>query len=642
MKSIVLIILICPIILLSAEDSSKVFPMQDVVITGTRGSVDAAHLSTSVHILDSLELAQSNGATLADKIQHAGGISLRKYGGNGALQSVSFRGLGSDYSLILVDGQRFTSSQISTVDVGIFQMSEIERIEIAPGGNSSQYGSDAVGGVINIVTKRPSGAVFISASHTFGSYGLSGYSATVGSGDTSYSFRASFDLRRAKNNYEFQYDDGMIGRVLERSGSDYLLKSYTIATRAVLTDDIESRTNIRYSVADRGQPSAVTNIVQNNLGRINDHDLFLNSTTEMNVFNSVTLSFPVTYHTNRQTYFDPTITMNGLPLDARYENRSFGTSPLIRYSFSSDHHLAAGAEMTIASISSNEVLPSRREQFSGFAASEHHLQMLTDIILYPSIRFDSFSDIDGDISPKVGINIGLLDHPALRFRASYGKNFRVPTFNDLYWIHGGNPDLTPERSVNFDAGLSAAVGFDDLDAGFELNYYSINASNKIVWQPVAGVLWSPVNLQSVSSIGWEGRFSLDLWKELLRIDYSHSFLRAVKVSEDLPGDASKGKFLPHVPKENSSFSVGSRWEGFSVNLTYSFTGFRFETSDNNPRFFLPAFDNIDANISYGSNVNGIAFLFRGEVNNLGNGARVLFRGYPMPLRNYCFTTLLSL
>jgi vitamin B12 transporter len=615
--------------------------MQDVVITGTRGSIELTQLSTSVRVIDSLDLTQANGVTLAEKIRHSAGISMRSYGGNGALQSVSFRGLGSDYSLILIDGQRFTSFQISTVDVGIFQMNEIERIEIAPGGNSSQYGSDAVGGVINIVTKKPDAGTFLTIAQTFGSYGLSGYSVTAGGGDAAYSFRGGLDIRRASNNFKFLFNDGITEHILQRSGSDYLLKNYSFSTRTAITDEVESRSTVRYSVADRGQPSAATNAQQNNHGRINDHDLFMNSITEMNFDGSWTLTVPITYHTNRQTYFDPAVIMNGLPLDARYENNTFGTSPLIRYSLSSDHHFVSGAELTIASISSNEVFPSRREQISGFAASEHHLQFLTDVILYPSIRFDTFSDTDGDISPKLGINIGLWQAPSVRLRASYGKNFRVPTFNDLYWIGGGNPHLSPERSINLDAGLTAGLKSDDIDVDIELNYFSIDASNKIVWQPVAGTLWRPVNLQSVSSRGFEGRLSVNLWANLLMIDYSHNILSAKKISEDLPGDASKDMYLPHVPKEYSSFSIGSSLEALSVNLTYSFTGFRFETSDNNPRFILPAHDNIDANISYGVNVNGIWIRFRGEMNNLMNDSHVLFRGYPMPLRHYSFTTLLS-
>ena len=152
MKLIVTLSIICFTLTYSADDSTRVFRLNDVVITGTRTTVAIEKLPSSVQVLDSLELAQSNGTSLADKLMNIAGITLRSYGGNGSLHSVSVRGMGSDYALILVNGQRFTTFQISTVDVGIFSLNEVERIEIAGGGASSLYGADAVGGVINIIT----------------------------------------------------------------------------------------------------------------------------------------------------------------------------------------------------------------------------------------------------------------------------------------------------------------------------------------------------------------------------------------------------------------------------------------------------------------------------------------------------------
>ena len=124
--------------LLAGEDTTRVFRLNDVVVTGTRSAVTVEQLPSSVVVADSGDINRVNGISIADVIRSVSGLSLRSYGGNGALQSLSVRGMGSDYSLILVDGQRFTMHQISTVDVGIIMINEIERIEIANGGNSSK------------------------------------------------------------------------------------------------------------------------------------------------------------------------------------------------------------------------------------------------------------------------------------------------------------------------------------------------------------------------------------------------------------------------------------------------------------------------------------------------------------------------
>ncbi|MFA5832258.1 MAG: TonB-dependent receptor [Bacteroidota bacterium] len=617
------------------------FRLSDVVITGTRTAMPIEKLSTSVQIVDSLELAQSNGISLADKLKNLSGVTLRGYGGNGALQSVSIRGMGSDYALILIDGQRFTTFQISTVDVGIFSLAEVERIEISGGGNSSLYGADAVGGVINIITKKATGKYFALLSNNVGSFGLIGYQLTAGGGNERFSYRGTMKHQHASNAFEFVFDDGITQQTLQRSGSDYFIKNYSLSARTSFSDNIITNYSFRYSEAERGQPSAVTNAVQNNLARIHDKDVFLNSTTEMSNSQNITLSIPITYHFNQQNYGDPNLVISGIPLSAYYENNIINISPILRYSFSSDHLLMVGSDLTVASISSNESIPSKREQLSGLISSQHHFQIPFEATLYPSIRFDSFSDTQGDISPKIGVNIGVLEEPVLHLRASYGKNYRVPTFNDLYWVNGGNPQLHPERSWNFDAGFIGGIQHEIIDFSVEANYFSIDARDKIVWQPVAGGIWSPKNLQSVSSSGVELRVNANMFNHLLMLNYHHNFLRTIKTSADTPNDITQNKILPFVPQEISSLIIGSSYAGVSLNILYSFNGFRYETADNNPRFILPTYETVDVNLSYEFSFASYSFRIRGEVNNILNTEYQQIRGYPTPLRNYLITTEFS-
>jgi outer membrane cobalamin receptor len=638
MKLIVTLSIICFTLTYSADDSTRVFRLNDVVITGTRTTVAIEKLPSSVQVLDSLELAQSNGTSLADKLMNIAGITLRSYGGNGSLHSVSVRGMGSDYALILVNGQRFTTFQISTVDVGIFSLNEVERIEIAGGGASSLYGADAVGGVINIITKKPTGKLFASFSQSIGSFGLNGYQATAGGGDERFSYRGSMELRRASNAFDFFFNNGNVKERLHRDGADYTLKNYSLNARTLLMEDIVTNYSLRYSAAERGQPAAVTNAVQNNLARIQDKDLFVSAATELKESEQIDISFPVSFHNNRQEYRDPHVVISGMPLSAHYENNIFNLTPAIRYSLTSDHRIVAGGDVAVASISSNELIPSKRLQLSGFFASQLRFFLPIEVIIFPSVRYDSFSDTDGDISPKVGINIGLLEEPIVRLRASYGKNYRIPTFNDLYWINGGNPHLHPERSLNADAGIIGGFQAPSVDASIELNYFSIAAKDKIVWQPGANGIWSPKNLQSVSSSGVELGFNLNMFDDLLMLNYSHNFLHSVKTSADFPNDDAQNKILPYVPQEFSNINIGSSYSGISLNVRYSFTGFRYESADNNPRYILPTYETVDANISYGFSMPAFTIRIKTEVNNLFNTQYQLVSGYPTPLRNFVFTT----
>ena len=109
MKIILIISFLVVNLLHSEEDSTRVFRLNDVVVTGTRTAIAIEKLSSSVQVVDSVMIAQSNGISVADVLKNSAAISLRSYGGNASLQSVSIQGMNSDYSLILLNGQRFTT-----------------------------------------------------------------------------------------------------------------------------------------------------------------------------------------------------------------------------------------------------------------------------------------------------------------------------------------------------------------------------------------------------------------------------------------------------------------------------------------------------------------------------------------------------
>jgi outer membrane cobalamin receptor len=635
MKTFAFILLLVGMHMLhSEEDSLRVYRMSDVVVTGTRTAIAVEKLPSSVRVIDGEAIDRNNGGSVADHVRRQAGITLRGYGGNGALQSVSVRGLGSDYSLVLVDGQRFTTDQISTVDLGIMTMNDVERIEIANGGNSSLYGSNAVGGVINIITKKPKEKFTVTLGGHIGSYGQSGYQLS-GSGVVGrLSVRGSLYLDRARNDFDFKYDEGTGSESLRRTGADYSIKNVSFAARNTMSDNIVSNISVRYTDAHRGQPSAVTNKVQNNLARILDNDLFLNSTTDVQLSSSLAVSFPITYHAGTQRYDDPNLVINGIPLSAEYENASMKLSPLFRLTLSNEHIFDGGAELAVSSIASNEVHTVRREQGSLFIASHHTLHIPFEVIVFPSVRCDTYSDVDGDISPRLGVNIGLFDEPLIRIRSSVGRNFRVPTFNDLYWIDGGNPALKPERSVQTDAGIVGEYHFNDNVVFLETNVFIIETKNKIVWQPTGNNLWSPKNLQAVSSKGIEISATVRLLSDLLVVHYHHTFLRALKTSADGPGDMTRDKFLPFVPREQATVAAGTTVSGCMVNVVYSVTGYRFETADNNPRFVLPSYATVDFNIVQQFSGDWFSGRLKFEANNMTNTSYQYISGYPVPLRNY--------
>lgn len=626
---IALIIFHCVTITLAEEfvDSTKTYKLNEVVVTGQRAPVDIIHLPSSVQVVDSQLIAASSGNTVADVLRLSPGVFMRTYGGGGGLQSVSLRGMGPDYSLILVDGIRYTTYQIGTVDLGIFPLSTVERIEIANGGNSAAYGADAIGGVVNIITKQPEEKFGGDLSGSLGSFGMSSMDFGIQYGFENIAVRAQITRERAKNNFDFVFDSGTSPATLQRTGADYSLKQYVVSSQFKKAE-YAIKFSTRYHNADRGQPSAATSMFQDNRARINDDDVMMMLQAEYFPSSELHTSLSASYRRYNQTYNDSSIA-----LSAFYRNTMVNIIPQISWRINPHHVMVIGGEVVEAAIRSNEVRNSLRDQKSLFFSSRHTFLLPLELTLFPSLRYDSFSDVKGDISPKIGLNLGLADKPILRLRSSYGKNYRVPTFNDLYWIVGGNPHLLPERSLSFDAGIVSA--FDFLGVWeIEMNYFSIQTKDKIVWQPAGGTIWSSKNLSAVSSSGVEVHLLLRLFDDAVTLQYAHTFTKAIKTSADMPNDATQNKYLMYTPKEQSTALLSTALEQWTFSVIHSFTGFRYETQTNDPRFILPSFVVTDVTTSYTFQFHSYAVRVKGEARNIFNTKYEIITDYPTPLRNF--------
>ena len=622
--------------LFCAEDTTKVFRMDEVVITGTSSPVAIEQLPSTVHVVDSVMLAQSNGTSVADVVGNSAGVFIDSYGGNGALQSVSVRGIGSDYTLVLVDGRRYTMFDMGTIDLGIFSLMDVDRIEIANGGNSSLYGADAVGGIVNIITKKPSGAPQVSVQGRVGSFGSTGYGMSASGGNEQFSVRGAMNMLNARNDYDFNFSDGLTSQDLKREGADYSLKNYSVSSDATIAPAMKAEISARYADANRGQPSAMTSPTQNNLARIHDKDFFSIGSIEMAPSGGFHLSLPLSFHYNYRTYNDPNLIIGNSSEASFYRNEDVNVAPAATFVPSSTTTITAGMDATAASITSNEVNSVTRRQLSGYVSSEERFDLPLELLVYPSIRYDSFSDTQGDVSPKIGVNVGILNAPTIRLRSSLGKNYHVPTFDDLYWIQGGNPNLQPERSLSFDAGvLFGTQLFGNIE--LEANYFSIKAKDKIVWQPGANGIWSPKNLQSVSSSGVEFSADARFWGDALIVRYTGNITRAVKTSADFPGDATQNKYLLYTPEE----AAGVLLEAPSTILLFrSITPLliidlqrKTITHNSSCRHLTRSMPTCRTGFpSARSSVSS-----KGEINNLFNASYQIIPDYPMPLRNAMLT-----
>ncbi len=170
----ILLTILFPILVFSQNrDSLKNYQLKDVVITATRTENSIHDLANSISVIDSAEIHDRNKVTVLDLLKDEYGISYTSQGGANKLASIYTRGANSNHTLVLVDGieLNMTNDPGNSFDFSYLPTDNVARIEVLRGPQSTLYGSNAMAGVINIITQKGNGAPRFSLSAEGGSYG---------------------------------------------------------------------------------------------------------------------------------------------------------------------------------------------------------------------------------------------------------------------------------------------------------------------------------------------------------------------------------------------------------------------------------------------------------------------------------------
>jgi vitamin B12 transporter len=613
-----------------AVQPARDYTVGEIVITATRQSIIRDHAPSPVEVMTRQEIDLAAGSSVAKALSGMPGVFMRSYGGSGSLHTCSIRGMSAEHTLVLLDGESITGSQNDQLDLGIISTNNIERVEVVRGGYSSLYGADAIGGVINLITRRPANGIAGALSSSLGSNGLFAYELGLSGSSDATGWRGTVRRETGRGDFAFNFSDGMTATRLRRADSDYSLFFADAGVNQTLGATMQSHILVSYSTADRGTPGPVMDATSVPEGRLNDRTVRARGTLGWTPGEVIAGSFNATYVYSEQRYTD---VFFGSPYRSTSRNNAFTLSPAISGNFSPALKGTVGWDVSRSWIRSDEVDNATRWQGSMYIATEHRVSLPFavpfEMDLFPSVRYDGFSDVNGDLSPKIGLNIGLLPDPSIRLRSSLGKSYRVPTFNDLYWKFGGNPDLRPERSVSFDAGVVARLGFFGsltLDAG----YFSISAHDRIIWAPAAGGLFTPQNITSSRAEGAEASVEWTGLSGVLSLSANSTWTTARKTSADFPGDPSDGKLLVYSPRQTVHVAIRCMLDPVVVSLDNLWIDKRF--SDDLNEHSVPQYNVATATVRVSVPFGSWKGWVKCDLTNLLDRSYQVIDSYPMPGR----------
>jgi vitamin B12 transporter len=420
-------------------DTLPEFVGDTIVVTPTRMPQKLAAPLQHTSVITRTDIESSTASDLSTLLRQESGVEIAPTGGLGAQTAIRIRGSESDHVLVLIDGVRVNSVTTGATAIDQILLDEIERVEIVRGNVSSVYGSEAIGGVVQIFTRRGQGDMKVSGGAAAGTDNYRKLALAIGGelGDS----RMRFGVARTQT-------DGF-----SSVRSEFVPTPFTFAP-ADIDDDGYLNTTLNLALSHRIQAG---------------HEMGLTAFQSRG---------DIEFDGTSQNHSDQTLRALGLYSENRWlpdwRSRiqySQGSDDLVsdldgvvtnrfktrnqQLSWNNQLDLGQGVvrlgvEGLWQQLDADAVYSDDARRVTSLTAGyvtalgAHELQL--------NVRYDDYSDFGGATTGLLGYGYRLT--PALRVSATVSNAFRAPTFNDLYGPYGGNPELDPERARSAEAGLT--------------------------------------------------------------------------------------------------------------------------------------------------------------------------------------------
>lgn len=512
-------------------------PADPIVVTATRVPTRYNRLIPDVSVVDR-ETMQEYGpqAPISDVLRNESGITVNTNGTMGTNTTVQIRGASNNQSILLIDGMRLSSVSNGGPSWAYIPMQQIGRMEIVRGPTSSSYGSEAIGGVIQLFTRKGEGPTKYYADAGYGTYGTSSETVGVEGSEGGLSF-------------------SLYGGNTHSLGLPTLTNpSTSFNPNSAAYVNSNASTRLAYTIAP-GQEVGVSALYGNG---------YNNYTYGGNSYQTQLLSVMSAYTQNKIVDEWQSLIRFGQSVDTS-RNYYAGGAPIPNSSYRSsqtqaqwqnDINLPVGKALLVY-----EFLQQNLDSTQEYSTTSRNINTVQagwngDIgnnLFQANVRNDSNSQFGSATTGSVGYGYFIL--PTIRATAAWGSGFRAPNFNELYysytspWGPGdswyGNPNLQPERSQNGEGGFR----YDDGVHRAGVIYHYNDVSN-LIQNTSSSQGGTAVNIGQAVLQGWSFTYGGKLYGLDLAASYDNQDTR----------DKATGAFLPYRPANFGSLTVSKKQE----------------------------------------------------------------------------------
>jgi vitamin B12 transporter len=447
----------------SVSVSNSVDPLNPIIVTATRTPTKADDVLADYVYIGPEEIADAAQSSLVQLLQRQRGVEISSSGGNGGIASVFLRGSNSNQTLVLIDGVRSQSTLTGSPAWQALPLSIIDHIEIIFGPQSSLYGSDAIGGVVQIFTKTGDGPMQVGASTGYGSYGtsisdVSFYGSTSGDQKIRYSLSATQEISTgfnsvAQNNAYPSYLNTTSNMGYTRSGGAGKISQEWARGQEFGLQVFAARNNNQYPVFSAAKP------IGNQVNDVSTYSLFSK--------NQITQNWKSLFQAAQSYDLSQSLTPTSNAISNSRQNI---------YTWQNDVNVGSDliqlvAERKVATATATTGALNLSQTTNSFA-SAYQLKRGSHLG-NASIRNDSISGYGPQTTGNLAY--GYFFTKQLRANINYGTGFKAPSLYDMFYPVYGNPTLKPEKSKNSEVGLNYETRQYDL----RLAAYSNSIANLI-------------------------------------------------------------------------------------------------------------------------------------------------------------------
>lgn len=636
------------------QDTSK--KLKEVNVTSS--TIPKVQTIVPVQQISNADFSHYAALSVADIAGNFAGVNVKDYGGIGGLKTISVRSMGATHTGVQYDGVILNDAQNGQIDLGKFSLYNVQSVTLYNGQapNIVQPArSFASASILDIKTTRPQLSAAkpyqVSLGGNGGSFGLlNPYLQWQQRVSKQWSFVLNANYTYANGQYKYKETGDGSDTLATRKNSDIKALQTDGALYWAKSDSNKFKVQFNYYNSDRGLPGPVIYYTTQSSQRLQNHDLLVQSAYEYTAKSSFHFLLNSKYSQNYLHYTDPDFLNNVGGINEHYMQHEFYQSASIGYHVLKNWEVSYSSDASLTNLFSDVytnyyqyAFPTRFSLFNALATdlilNRWHFQgNLLNTYITDKVRNGTSAGSKSAFTPSISASFQPFQNSGFQLRAFYKDIFRNPTFAEQYYYAIRPRTLNPERTKQYDLGITYQKSFDGFwhDIAVTADGYYNNVHNKIIYVPARSPETpSVVNLGKVDIKGLDVTVKTDFipavnWLGTLSANYTYQ--QALDVTD--PSDSFYKNQIPYTPRSLVNLNAGMSYKNLGLYYNGTFSSSRYYVSNNVPQYYLPAYSVSNASLVYRFFAGKLPANASFEANNLFDERYVVVYSYPMPGRSY--------